>query len=334
MTDFSGRFLRTKLVTPYRLDRQRHLEKAIPPRDEGAATMGPSARAGEPSMNRPAGGLSSAGILLEQGSRAVIESGKGAPASLPHHGKAYAVPAGDIVGSSGPLAEAAYRIIELLLAAVALTVALPVMLVEAALIRWDSPGPVLFFHTRPGRSIKLRGRDLEGRRDLCPPPGGYEPDALYYVPSYFRLVKFRTMQHDARARYPEFYAYAFTPEEFRQRYGTIPDDPRVTRIGGILRKLSVDELPNLWCVLAGHMRLVGPRPEAPEVLRYYTPEEMYKFACKPGVTGLAQINGRGLLKFGETIKWDLRYIRTRTVWLDLKIILTTIKYVIMRHGAF
>jgi lipopolysaccharide/colanic/teichoic acid biosynthesis glycosyltransferase len=142
------------------------------------------------------------------------------------------------------------------------------------------------------------------------------------------------MYHDARSRFPELYAYKFTPGEFREKYGTHKNDPRVTRVGQILRRLSVDELPNLWSVLVGDMRLVGPRPEAPEVLRYYTAEEMYKFACKPGITGLAQINGRGLLNFGQTISWDLRYIRDRSVWLDLKIILVTLKYVVARHGAF
>jgi lipopolysaccharide/colanic/teichoic acid biosynthesis glycosyltransferase len=142
------------------------------------------------------------------------------------------------------------------------------------------------------------------------------------------------MYNDARSRFPEFYAYNFAPEEFRQQYGTHRNDPRVTRIGRILRKLSVDELPNLWSVLIGDLRLVGPRPEAPEVLRYYTPDEMYKFVCKPGITGLAQINGRGLLNWGETLAWDLKYVRTRSVWLDLRIILVTLKYVIVRRGAF
>jgi Bacterial sugar transferase len=91
---------------------------------------------------------------------------------------------------------------------------------------------------------------------------------------------------------------------------------------------------NLWSVLIGDMRLVGPRPEAPEVLRYYTTEEMYKFAYKPGVTGLAQINGRGFLNWGETLAWDLEYVRTRSIVLDLKIILLTLKHVIARRGAF
>ena len=70
------------------------------------------------------------------------------------------------------------------------------------------------------------------------------------------------------------------------------------------------------------------------MLRCYTPAEMYKFACKPGITGLAQINGRGLLNWGETLKWDLKYVHTRNVWLDLKIILATLKCVTLRYGAF
>ena len=113
----------------------------------------------------------------------------------------------------------------------------------------------------------MRGRELEGRLDLQPPPDGYEPDTLYYVPNYFRLVKFRTMYSDARSRFPDLYEYSFAPGEFHKRYGAQRNDPRVTRIGSVLRKLSVDELPNLWSVLVGDMRLVGPRPEAPEVLR-------------------------------------------------------------------
>ena len=90
-----------------------------------------------------------------------------------------------------------------------------------------------------------------------------------------------------RARsFPQYYAYDFPPNKFHEHFPTIKDDPRVTRAGRILRKLSIDELPNFWSVLVGDMRLIGPRPEAPEVLRYYTPEEMYKFACTPGIAGL------------------------------------------------
>jgi lipopolysaccharide/colanic/teichoic acid biosynthesis glycosyltransferase len=264
----------------------------------------------------------------------LVVDARGASMTISDGSPLHAVPVIDVVSHSNWLAEGLYRIFEILFAAIALILTLPLMVLEAVLIRWDSPGPALFFHTRPGRSKIVRGSELEDQLALRPPSGGYDPNTWYYVPNYFQLMKFRTMYSDAQSRFPELYAYDFASEEFHQQYGTYRHDPRVTRIGGILRKLSVDELPNLWSVLVGNMRLVGPRPEAPEVLRYYTPDEMYKFACKPGVTGLAQINGRGLLNWGETIAWDLEYVRTRTVWLDLKIILITLYYVIMRRGAF
>jgi lipopolysaccharide/colanic/teichoic acid biosynthesis glycosyltransferase len=278
--------------------------------------------------------VGAAAFSVEKSPASVAQADSGKETSRPYYGTAHAVPVRDVGSSSGWPAEVLYRSFEVLVALIGLTVALPLMVVEALLIRLDSPGPILFFHQRPGRSIMLRGRDLEGRADLLPPPGGYEPDTLYYVPSYFRLVKFRTMYHDARSRWPELYAYKFEPGEFHRQHTTHKFDPRVTRVGRILRNLSVDELPNLWCVLVGDMRLVGPRPEAPEVLQYYTPQEMYKLACKPGITGLAQINGRGLLNWGEVLAWDLQYVRTRCVALDLKIIFTTVKRVVIRHGAF
>ncbi len=258
----------------------------------------------------------------------------GAAASPSHYGRAYAVPVGDVAGSSHRIAEAVYRAFEILIALIAMLVSLPLIAIAALLIRLDSPGPALFFHKRPARSIIMRGRDLERRADLRPPPEGYQPDGFYYVPSYFTMVKLRTMHIDARVRFPHFYQYKFAPAEFHRQYPTHRDDPRVTRVGRVLRKLSVDELPNFWSVLVGDMRLVGPRPEAPEVLQYYTSDEMYKFACKPGISGLAQINGRGFLNWGETLAWDLQYIRARTVGLDLKIIFRTLTNLVTRRGAF
>jgi lipopolysaccharide/colanic/teichoic acid biosynthesis glycosyltransferase len=147
-------------------------------------------------------------------------------------------------------------------------------------------------------------------------------------------MKFRTMYSDSRTRFPELYRYQYAAAEFRKLHFKSEEDPRVTRIGRWLRKLTIDELPNLWCVVVGDMRLVGPRPELLEIPRYYTPEEMLKFTTKPGITGLAQVNGRGLLNWGETIAWDLEYVRTRTVWLDIKIIFKTLWFVIVRRGAF
>jgi lipopolysaccharide/colanic/teichoic acid biosynthesis glycosyltransferase len=252
----------------------------------------------------------------------------------PVYGAAHAVPVRDVRPSAGWFAEGLYRCFEIIVALVGLTIGLPFMLVEALAIRMDSPGPALFFQKRVAQSAMVRGRELAGRGDLIPPPGGYQPDTLYYVPSYFRFIKFRTMYYDAKSRFPELYAYRFDPTEFRKQHFKNEDDPRVTRIGQLLRKLTLDELPNLWCVLVGDMRLVGPRPELPEIPQYYTPDEMYKFACKPGITGLAQINGRGLLNWGETLAWDLEYVRTRSIGLDLKIIFLTLWYVIVRRGAF
>ncbi len=244
------------------------------------------------------------------------------------------MPVRDVVGSSGWLAETSYRIVEVTAAAIGLIVSLPILLVAAVLVRIDSPGPILFLHRRPARSVVRDGRSLIGRTDLVPPPGGFEPNTLYLVPSYFTLIKFRTMYADSRTRFPDLYRYSFTATNFHQQFPTPNPDPRITRVGSVLRKMSIDELPNLWSVVVGDIRLVGPRPEAPEVLQFYTPQEMYKFACKPGITGLAQINGRGLLTWGETLAWDLKYIGQRSVALDLKIILLTLWRVVTRFGAF
>jgi lipopolysaccharide/colanic/teichoic acid biosynthesis glycosyltransferase len=237
------------------------------------------------------------------------------------------------IGARG-LAGIAYRALEILIALIGLILLLPLILIAALAVRLESPGPALFRHRRPARSVPVRGRNLQGRSELIPPPGGFRPDAHYYVPNYFTLVKLRTMYVDARARFPAYYAYKFSRENFHSQYPTIQDDPRVTRAGRLLRRLSVDELPNLWSVVTGELALVGPRPEAPEVLQYYTAEEMVKFTAKPGITGLAQISGRGLLNWGETITLDLEYVRTNSVCMDLRITMLTISRVLTRHGAF
>ena len=257
-----------------------------------------------------------------------------ASARPPRFGRLHVIPADQYCSSPQSMSRAVYRVFEIVLALIGLIVGLPLILIAAVIVRIDSPGAALFRHKRPARSVCMRGRDLMRLPDFIPPPGGYCPDAQYYVPSYFTLVKLRTMYADARTRFPAYYAYRFSQENFHSQLPTIRDDPRVTRAGRLLRRLSIDELPNLWSVVKGDMALVGPRPEAPEVLQYYTPEEMVKFTLKPGITGLAQIGGRGLLNWGETIALDLEYVRTRSVSLDLKIITLTILRVVTRHGAF
>jgi lipopolysaccharide/colanic/teichoic acid biosynthesis glycosyltransferase len=252
----------------------------------------------------------------------------------PTFGRLHVVPDDQSGSSPQGVSRVFYRAFEIVLALIGLVLGLPLILVASVIVRLDSPGTALFRHRRPARSVRIFGRDLVGRPDLVPPPGGYRPDAQYCVPSYFTLVKLRTMYADARTRFPALYAYRFSQENFHGQFPTIRDDPRVTRAGRLLRRLSIDELPNLWSVVKGDMALVGPRPEAPEVLQYYTAEEMVKFTLKPGITGLAQIGGRGLLNWGETIALDLEYVRTRSVSLDLKIIILTILRVMTRRGAF
>ena len=197
------------------------------------------------------------------------------------------------------------RTFEIAFALIALALSLPVMAIIALLIRWDSPGPVLFFQQRIGR----KGRP-------------------------FRFVKFRTLYADARERFPELYAYRYSPQELADLKFKITPDPRVTRCGAWLRRTSLDELPNFWNVLTGDMALVGPRPEIPEMLPYYHDEMLLKFSVRPGITGLAQTHGRGRLKFHDTVQYDLEYVQQRSFLFDLKILLRTIKMVVFRDGAF
>jgi lipopolysaccharide/colanic/teichoic acid biosynthesis glycosyltransferase len=246
----------------------------------------------------------------------------------------FCIPAAEYAAArDNALLEGAYVIFERFVAAIALIVAFPFMVLEGILIWIDSGSPVLFRQPRTSCSERKKGAELIGRKDLKSPTGSFAPDVEYLVPKLFPFVKFRTMYADARQRFPHLYAYKFAPGEFHTRHFKDDGDPRVTRLGKYLRRLTFDEFPNFWCVLTGDMRLVGPRPEIPEILSYYSAEEMQKFSVKPGITGLAQINGRGLLSWGETLKWDLEYVRTRSVLLDLKILFLTFWYVAIRRGA-
>lgn len=197
------------------------------------------------------------------------------------------------------------RAFDLALGSVGLVVSAPIMLVLAIIIRLDSPGPAVFRQKRLGK--------------------GGRP---------FTFYKFRTMRIDARTRYPQLYAYSYSPEEISTMYFKVLDDPRLTRFGRHLRKTSLDELPNFINVLRGDMSLVGPRPELPEMLSYYTPQQTMKFSVTPGLTGLAQVTGRAVLTFQETIVADLEYCERRSLGFDVLILLRTIKTVILRVGAF
>ncbi len=197
------------------------------------------------------------------------------------------------------------RVFEIVVALLALAATAPLMLALAIYIKAGSPGPALFVQKRVGKDGQL-----------------------------FNFIKFRTMYVDARERFPELYAYNYSREEQDTFKFKIVDDPRVTPQGAWLRKLTIDELPNFFNVLKGDMALVGPRPEIPEMLKYYEGASRRKFEVRPGVTGLAQVCGRGNLSFKDTVAYDLLYVRNRSFLFDLKIVLKTIIAVVVRRGAF
>ncbi|MDH4099008.1 MAG: sugar transferase [Nitrospirota bacterium] len=232
------------------------------------------------------------------------------------------------------MAEVAYRCFEMTISLIALIVTMPIMLLIALIIKLDSPGPALFLQRRVARSRIIGGDALLAGNRFNVLDQHVSPEKKYWVPETFCFVKFRSMYADARQRFPEMYNYAYNKEEIEQVCFKMPEDIRVTRVGRFLRATTLDELPNFWNVLTGSMRLVGPRPEIPEMLPNYRPDQMRKFTVKPGITGLPQINGRGRLTFQQTVNYDLEYVDTRSLALDIKVLIATAWKVIIRHGAF
>ncbi len=202
------------------------------------------------------------------------------------------------------LYEGASRVVDVVLAAALLVFSLPVIVLLATLVKLDSKGPAIFRQTRVGKDAQV-----------------------------FTFYKFRTMYVDARERFPHLYAYEYEQHELESMYFKLASDPRCTRVGRWLRRTSLDELPNVLNVLKGDMGVVGPRPEIPQMLPHYRPEQLAKFSVKPGLTGLAQISGRNLLTFQETIDRDLEYVAKRSTRLDLYILARTPIVVVQMIGA-
>ncbi|MGH8791312.1 MAG: sugar transferase [Stackebrandtia sp.] len=186
-------------------------------------------------------------------------------------------------------------------AAVLLLLLAPLLAATAAAVRWSSPGPVLFTQTRVGR---------DGRE--------------------FVIWKFRTMYADAERRLVEL---AHLNESDAVLF-KIRADPRVTRAGRVLRRLSLDELPQLWNVLRGDMSLVGPRPPLPSEVAVYPDYVHRRLAVKPGLTGLWQISGRSDLPWEEAVRLDLRYVEHWSLSLDLVILARTCTAVLRSSGAY
>ena len=192
------------------------------------------------------------------------------------------------------------RIRDILASSVGLAIIWPLILLLAALIKLDSPGPAIFTQKRVG----YRGRP-------------------------FTLYKFRTMVVGAEGKQTEiadFRTHKFEPLKPPSR------DPRVTTMGWILRRLSLDELPQLLNVLRGEMSLVGPRPETPTVVDKFPPAYHLRHEAKPGLTGLAQVNGLADITYHEKVMYDLEYVKRQSSSLDLAILLRTIRVVLSGKG--
>ena len=168
----------------------------------------------------------------------------------------------------------------------------PLFLIVAILIKLEDPkGKVFFAQERNGR-----------------------------YPKTFKMYKFRSMVHNAE----ELLKDLMDRNEQTGPVFKINDDPRITKVGKFIRKTSIDELPQLFNVLKGDMSLVGPRPPIPHEVEQYNSYQMQRLAVKPGLTCIWQVSGRNNIGFDEWVEMDIEYIKTRNLWLDIKLIFKTV----------
>lgn len=204
-----------------------------------------------------------------------------------------------------PLQRALKRVVDLVGSIVLLAVLLPIGALISAAIAIESPGPVVFVQRRVGRNHRS-----------------------------FPLMKFRTMVRDADAVLSEALA---NDEALRREWEMrrkLRHDPRVTRVGGFLRRFSLDELPQILNVLIGNMSLVGPRPVMQDELRYFGPLAVDVLAVRPGLTGKWAVSGRSEISYDERVELEFDYATTWTLLGDLAIIMRTVPAVFRGHGAY
>jgi lipopolysaccharide/colanic/teichoic acid biosynthesis glycosyltransferase len=206
--------------------------------------------------------------------------------------------------------EGAKRSLDVVLAAALLMILAPVFFAIAAIVKLMSPGPVLFKQVRVGEKA-----------------------------APFNMLKFRSMHVNSdhgihQAFVTNLINGSERPKDEQKEVFKIVNDPRVTPIGRVLRKTSLDELPQLWNVLRGDMSLVGPRPPLPYEVEQYKPWHRRRVLdAKPGITGLWQVKGRSRTTFDGMVRLDLRHAKSRSLWADLKILLATPAAVIAGKGA-
>lgn len=212
------------------------------------------------------------------------------------------------------------RLMDLVLATLMLFLLSPLMVLVAILIRLDTPGPVFFVQERVGARRRSEGGS-----------------ATWKVEN-FCVRKFRSMVANADQSVHQAHIKAFvegsieTTDMDKSKF-KLKGDPRVTRVGRILRKTSLDELPQLFNVIKGEMSLVGPRPVPTYEVAEYQARHHERLAALPGITGLWQVKGRSQVSFEDMVALDIDYIRSRSLWLDIKILFLTVPAVLSGRGA-
>jgi lipopolysaccharide/colanic/teichoic acid biosynthesis glycosyltransferase len=219
------------------------------------------------------------------------------------------IPSAVAPAPTGFLTAVGIRALDVAVSAVLLVVLLPVFVAIAIAIRLDTPGRIVYRQRRVGRGLKP-----------------------------FTVNKFRSMHegagHETHMAYVRALIEGNAPDQGTPRpLYKLSEDDRVTRVGRFLRKTSLDELPQLWNVLMGHMSLVGPRPCLHYELESYPAHWFGRFAVKPGITGLWQVGGRSEVGVDEMIALDLDYVERRSLRLNVTILLQTIPVVLHRRGA-
>lgn len=184
------------------------------------------------------------------------------------------------------------RLMDVIGSLIGIILTLPLMLTVTILIKLEDPkGPILFAQERNG-----------------------------VYPKTFKMYKFRSMYVDAEERLQELmHLNEQTGPAFKMK-----DDPRITKVGKFIRKTSLDELPQLFNILKGDMSIVGPRPAIPREVRLYNDYQMQRLLVKPGLTCIWQVSGRNNIGFDDWVELDIEYIKTRNLWLDIKLILKTV----------
>lgn len=194
------------------------------------------------------------------------------------------------------------RLFDIIASAIALVLLSPLLLIIAICVKVDDPkGSVFYMHERVGKDGRI-----------------------------FKMIKFRSMVSNA----DELLAKLQSQNDVNGAMFKLKNDPRITRVGRIIRKYSLDELPQLLNVIAGQMSIVGPRPPLVSEVAQYTQYDKQRLMVTPGATGMWQVGGRNDVDFDEMVRLDLTYITHRSIWLDLKIMFETVKIMIKPNGAY